>query len=177
MTNYPTDKVRLNIGRMLLAVFGFLAVAYYGTMSLGAQDPVWFTSGFKEQPNRIIIYAAGKRTELAPGQPQFSRLAGAIQQCLDQGVSHASGIGYSQGSLDDAYGMFLTVEAFFAAPVKLHANFNTGRPDQMLFPITGRHSDRPLVLLGRNGQYFGNAPILKTIEPLRAVLQEMGYPL
>ncbi len=55
----------------------------------------------------------------------------------------------------------LTVEAFFSQPVKLHAAFNTGMPDQMLFPITGRHSDQPIVFLGRNGQYMANGPILE----------------
>jgi hypothetical protein len=44
----------------------------------------------------------------------------------------------------------------------------------MLFPITGRHSDQPIVFLGSNGQYLSNAPVLNSVQPLRDALQSTG---
>lgn len=170
-----TDKVRTNIRGMLFTVVVFLVVAYYGSTALGTRDALWFTQGFSERPVRMIVYRNGQRTELTPDQPAFAELADAVVSSLNQGVAYASGIGLSQGSLDDAYNMYVTLEVFFARPVLLHATFGTGRPTQMLFPLTGRHSDRPLVVLGTNGLYMANAPILKTVEPIRAVLGTQGY--
>ena len=71
--------------------------------------------------------------------------------------------------------MYVTLEAFFPQPVKLHAWFNTDNPTQMLFPITGRHSDRPMVFLGVKGMYLAKAPILSTKQPLLDILSELGY--
>ena len=170
-----TDKVRTNIRGMLFAVVLFLVVAYYGSTALGTRDALWFTQGFSERPVRMIVYRNGQRTELTPDQPAFVELTDAVVSSLDKGVAYASGIGFSQGSLDDAYNLYVTLEVFFARPVLLHATFGTGRPTQMLFPLTGRHSDRPLVVLGTNGLYMANAPILKTVDPIRAVLGKQGY--
>lgn len=161
---------------MLLVLGLFLAVGYYSTVAFSARDPFWFGSGFRARPVRMIVYDNGQKRELTPAQAQFAPLADAVTASLAQGVSHASGIGFSPETLADAYGMYTTLEVFFDTRVKLHASFATGEPNQMLFPITGRHSEQPLVLLGLNGSYMVNAPVLKTIEPIRAALQEMGYP-
>jgi CelD/BcsL family acetyltransferase involved in cellulose biosynthesis len=84
-------------------------------------------------------------------------------------------LGFSQLSLDDAYNLYVTVEAFFGRPVKLHAPFNTGHPTQMLFPVTGRHSDLNVALLGEQGQYLSAPPRLKTIQPIKDALRKQGY--
>jgi hypothetical protein len=102
-------------------------------------------------------------------------MAEAVRSSLAQGAVRSSGIGLSQGSLDDAFGLYLTVEVFFSQPVKLHAAFNTGAPDQMLFPITGRHADQPVVFLGKNGTYMANGPVLKTMQPIRDALAALGF--
>ncbi len=95
--------------------------------------------------------------------------------CWAQGASRPSIIGFSEGTLQDAYNQYLTLEAFFDQPVKFHAAFNTGWPTQMLFPITGRHSELSIVLLGNNGIYWSSPPVLNNLEPLREVLRALGY--
>jgi hypothetical protein len=80
-------------------------------------------------------------------------------------------------TLQDAYRKYLTVEAFFGNPVKLHANFYTGHPVQMLFPITGRHSDLNVVLLADGRGYQVNPPALNTLQPLRDALVELSFPV
>ena len=165
------------IFRMLLVVVAFGAVVAYSTVAFAARDPFWFLSGFQEKPYRIVVYNAGQPTEYWSGQPGFDRLSEAVRQSLDSGVARQSGIGMGELSLDEAYGKYLTLEAYFVKPVKLHAGFNTGNPTQMLFPITGRHSELSTVFLGTQNGYWVNAPVLKDMQPLRNALKELGYSL
>jgi hypothetical protein len=171
-----TDKIRTGPVKMLVLVAGFVLLLVYGTLSVTAQDPFWFLKGFDYQPARIVVYHhQGQRTELRPGDPGFAELASAVQTCLDQGVDRPSGMGFSDASLLDAYTRYVSVEAFFDQPVKLHAWFHTGEPTQMLFPITGRHSELTIALLGQNGHYLSSPPVLRTIEPIREALKTLGY--
>lgn len=168
-------KVRPNILGMLLVVLGIGCLTVYLGIYLSSRDPVWFAKGFDQKPYLIVIYDHGQRKELIAGQPGYDQLAAAVTQSLDQGVARLSGIGFSDASVEDAYGKYLSVEAFFERPVKLHTYFNTGQPTQMLFPITGRHSNLKVVLLGNNDRFAVNVPALKTMEPIRTVLQSLGY--
>ncbi len=170
-----TDKLQVNLLGMLLAVVGFGLIVVFLTITFSSQDVLWFRKGFAERPQRVIVYGAGQRTELQAGQPGFDVMVDAVQASLAQGVARPSGIGLSQGSLEDAYNLYVTVEVFFEQPVKLHAWFNTGQPTQMLFPITGRHSDLDVVFLGRNGQYMAGGPVLTTTAPIRVALRTLGY--
>ena len=168
-------RVRYNLGGLLIGFLGFVAVVVYGSIALAAQDILWFLPGFNEKPVRIIVYNMGVRTVLEPGQPGFSELASAVVNSLNQGVERQSGVGLSEGSLQDAYTQYRTVEAFFSRPVKLHTPFYSHEATQMLFPITGRHSDLSIVFLGYGGSYLSNSPALNTTEPLRAALDNLGY--
>jgi hypothetical protein len=173
----PTDKLQTNIGRMLVAIIGFMLAAYYASTAISARDVLWFWNGFDDKPVRMIVYQNGQRTELLFGDPGFAGLSEAVRASLAEGVARPSGIGLSSGSLEDAYGLYVTLEVFFDRPVKLHASFNTGYPTQMLFPITGRHSDLNVVFLGVEGAYLSDAPVLKTTEPIRRALQAAGFSI
>jgi hypothetical protein len=169
-------KIKTGPVRMVLLVTGFVVVLIYGTISVAAEDLFWFMKGFGEQPARIVVYHdGGKRTELHPGDTGFEELSTAIRDCLSAGAERPSGIGFSDASLLDAYTRYLSVEAFFQRPVKLHAWFDTGEPTQMLFPLTGRHAELSIVLLGQNGKYLAGPPALKTVAPLREAVSALGY--
>lgn len=173
----PTERLQVHLVGMLLSLIGFGVLAVFVTMALAAQDPLWFLKRFEERPTRIVVYSGGRQTVFTPGQSGYDELAEAVRASLAQGVERSSGIGLSAASLEDAYNLYVTVEAFFDRPVKLHAGFNTGWPTQMLFPITGRHSDQPVVFLGKDGQYMANGPVLKTVEPIRDALKSLGFDL
>jgi len=163
-----TDRVRTQPVKMVFVVVAWIAVVVYGTLSVVAQDPLWFLKRFEAHPVRFVIYHHdGKLTDLRPGQEGFDQLSSAVQTSLEQGIDRPSGIGFSDASLLDAYSRYVTVEAFFDPPALLDSPYAVGEPTQMLFPITGRHSDQPLVLLGNNGKYQSNAPLLHTVEPIR----------
>ena len=170
-----STRLHYNLPKLILVFIALAVVVIYGTISLAAQDFLWFVPGFSEQPVRIVVYKAGARTELTPGQRGFDELSAAIVDSLNQGIARQSGLGLSDASLQDAYQRYLTVEAFFSQPVKIHAWFDTHDPTQMLFPITGRHSETNVVFLGGSGTYFANSPALKTTEPIRQALASLGF--
>ena len=102
-------------------------------------------------------------------------LAGAVQTSLAQGFARLSNLGFSEKSLQDAYTRYVTLEVFFGQPVKMHTWFYPGRTTQMLFPITGSHSEMSVVLLGDEGHYRAGAPVLKTREPILEALKSLGF--
>jgi hypothetical protein len=160
--------------RMLAALVGALLLAYYGFMALMARDALWFVGGFEGTPSRLVIYDEGERRILVPGDPGFEVVAAAVQAGLRQGFARLSKIGFSEASLQEAYTQQVTLEVFFKEPVTLHTWFHTGRTTQMLFPLTGRHAEMSLVLLGDTGEYRTGAPVLHTTEPIREALRSLG---
>jgi hypothetical protein len=171
----PTDKLNVNVLGMLLVVVLFLVGTYYAITAFSANDALWFLKGFHVQPSRLIVYHDGQQTEIKKSDPAFAVLAAAVQESINSGVNSPSGMGFSPSSLDDAKNLYVSLEAYFDQPVKIHAPFDTGEPTQMLFPITGRHSDLSIVLLGENGAYSIDPPVLTNMEPIRAAMQNLGY--
>lgn len=170
------ESTRLSIKplNLIIAVVGFVAIVIYGSVALAAQDWLWFVPGFSERPVKVIVYNAGKRTEFTPGAAGFNMLSGAVVDSLNRGAFRQSGIGLSEGSLQDAYNVYKSVEVYFSRPVKLHAPFNTFQPTVMLFPMTGRHSEVPTVFFGSGGVFISNSPVLNTVEPIRSALNSLG---
>ncbi len=168
-------KRGINLFSLFIIVITFSLLTIYVTIAFAAQDVFWFGKGFSERPTKVIVYSGGEAFEYQPGQPEYDLLAEAVRASLAEGVYRQSGLGLSEQSLQDAYQRFVSVEAFFDRPVKLHAGFNTGHPTQMLFLITGRHSEMNLVLLGVDNNYRTNPPVLNTIEPVRKVLIQLGF--
>lgn len=163
--------------RMVLVVVVFILAIYFLTIVFVSQDPFWFQKGFVEKPVYIVVYNSGQRNEYRPGDPGYDLLAGAIQQSLNDGVLRQSGVGMSEETLADAYGKYVSVEAFFNQPVKLHSNYNTGWPTRMIFPITGRHSDLSVIFLGNDESYRINGPVLNNIQPVRDALSQLNVPI
>jgi hypothetical protein len=166
---------RTNTIQLLALLVGLMILAYWATVSLTARDLLWFASEFEGQPSRIIVYHTGERTELLPGQAGFDELASSVHATLDQGFAQLTSLGLSEQSLQDAYTQYVTLEVFFDQPVKLRSWFYAGRTTQMLFLITGRHSEMSVVLLGDQGQYRAGAPALKTMELIQGSLRTLGF--
>lgn len=160
---------------LVVVVFGFLI--YFLTIVFVSQDPYWFQKGFAEKPVFVVVYHAGQREEYRPGDPGYELIAEAVRLSLNDGILRQSGVGMSEATLSDAYQRYVTVEAFFRQPVKLHANYNTGWPTRMLFPITGRHSELSVVFLGNDLDYRINGPVLNNMRPIRDALAQLSIPL
>ena len=168
-------SAKTNTGQLLILLVGSVLLSYYVIVSLTSRDLLWFLRRVEHQPSRIVVYHAGQRTELLPGQAGFDELASAVQTSLAQGFARLSNLGFSETSLQDAYTRYVTLEVLFDQPVEMHTWFYPGRTTQMLFPITGRHSEMSVVLLGDGGHYRPGAPVLKTTEPIREALKSLGF--
>lgn len=175
MMNHPTDKLRTNPVLMLVVVIGFIVLVPVTVIAFATTDAMWFVRDFKALPDRVVVYAEGESHEYLPGEDGFNELAQAITASLDRGVNRASGIGLSPESLVDAYDKYLSVEAQFYKPVKLHASFNTYHPTRMLFLISGRHSQIPIVFMGTDEGYYSNGPVLQTNQPIIDSLARLGF--
>lgn len=160
---------------MALVVLGFLALVPLLVITFLTGDLEWFRNDFSTLPGRVVVYEDGQSHQYIPGTPGYNEVAEAVRASLAAGAIRSSGIGLSPQSQDEARSRYTSVEAFFDQPVKLHAAFNTGSPTQMLFLLTGRHAELPIVFLGVNGEYFSNAPYLNTVDPLKKALLALGY--
>jgi len=161
--------------RMLVVVILFGVIIVYGTISFSSNDWAWFMRSFNEKPVEVIVYNQGERAQLTAGDTGFFELAEAIRVSMQRGVARQSGVGISRDSINDAYTKYITVEAIFEKPFKLHAWFNTGNPTHILIPISGRHSDLSVVFLSRDGNYSTNAPAMKDLQPVKDTLRSLGY--
>lgn len=168
-------KARTNLLAMLITVLAFGGGMIYFVIAFSAQDAVWFVSGFDQVPIRPLVYHEGQKTEYTVGTSGYKELAEGVRLSLDSGVARLSGTGLSTESLQEAYTRYVTVEAFFDPPAKLHAWFFTGNSIQMFFPITGRHSDESTVFLSSTGTYMSGGPVLKDRQPLFVALDSLGY--
>jgi len=170
-----TKKDVTNTVVLLILLVGAGLVGYYATVALTTKDPLWFLKGVDDQPSRIIVYHDAQITELQAGDPGFDEIATAVQATLAEGFARLTNIGYSEQSLQQAYSEHTSLEVIWSRPVDLHTWFPAGRTTQMLFPITGRHAEMEIVLLGDNGQYRAGAPVLKDINPIWDVLESLDY--
>jgi hypothetical protein len=162
--------------RLAIILAGLVLLIAYSAPALISQDPLWFVNRFDRRPVQIIIHGQnGQRVELWPGHPNFDPLAEAVQACLSQGLRQPSGLSLSDASLSSTNTRSVTVEVVFVRPVRLHTWFATEESTRMLFPITDRHPELPLVILGQNDRYLSSPPVLRTVEPLREALRSLGY--
>jgi len=168
-------KVHTNLAAMLLSVLILGVGVAYSVIAYTTQDAAWFVSRFDDVPERVIVYHEGQKTEYTVGTPGYVELAEGVRSSLNSGVARFSSTGLSEESLQEAYTRYVSVEVFFAQPVRLHAWFFTGQPTQMLFLITGRHSDEAAVFLTATGKYMSGPPVLKNRQPLLDALASLGY--
>lgn len=164
-----------NLAKLAILLVALTVVIIVVSTALITDDWAWLSHDFTALPSRILIYRDGQITELISGRPGFDSLARAVRDSLATGVAQQSSTGLSDTSLQEARQRYTTVEAFFDEQVKVHAGFYTGHPTQMLFPITGRHSEWPIVFLGNGGAYEANAPVLNSNAPLLQALRALGY--
>ncbi len=92
---YTDQPVQTNV-KCLLIVFVILIIAV--VFFLGAisnEDLLWFLPHFNETPARIIVYRAGCRVDLVPGERSFDELTTAVNQSLSQVDGCEQGFGLS----------------------------------------------------------------------------------
>lgn len=163
------------IGTALVVMVASVVALIYLAMALSTADPLWFWPRVEAQAQRIVIYSAGRRTELVPGTPGYAELNAAINASLSSIEGYFSTWGLSEESLEEARTRYLTIEVFYDAPVQVHSTFRMGRPNTILIPLTGRGSEMSLVFFGSDGHYWPGAPKVEGLERIRELVTQMGY--
>lgn len=159
-----------------LLIAGTLCAAW-ALPALGTNDPLWFWPSFNARAERIVVYDEGRRVVLQQGQPGYEELNGALNRALGHIAGFNESQGLSQESLDDYYTRYRAIEYLYAGPVTIHSRFGTGRPDSILLPLSGRHSQGH-VFLGRGRRYHPGVLVVADMEEIRraadAVIERLG---
>jgi len=159
----------------LLVIGLFVLALVYLIITMSTNDPAWFLSSFKGEPTRIVIYHQGGRTEITPESADYAALNALLNQSLSRSGGYDEGLGLSPESLQDYRARETVVEVFYAQPVLIHSRFNFGRPDSLLIPLSGRHSEQHPVFGGVQGDYLPGTLNLRDVSALKAKLAELGY--
>ena len=153
----------------------FVLVLVYLIITISTNDPVWFLPTFRGEPTRIVIYHRGERSEIAPGSEHYAALNEELNRSLSRISGYDEGLGLSPESLQDYRARETVIEVFYAQPVVIHSRFNFGRPDSLLIPLSGRHSEQHPVFGGIGGDYLPGTLNLRDVSALKAKLTELGY--
>ena len=167
------SKPRLWDALIIFVVFALIAV--YAVVSINTSDPLWAWPRFSGTPERIIIYQQGQTREITPGSEDYDEINGLINDAIGQIETFHDTLGASQDTLQDYYTKQSVVVVIYAEPVTIHTRFNIGRPNNLLIPLTGRHSQYNPVFCGLNGGYWPGVLGLKTLDPLKDALRALGY--
>ncbi len=159
----------------LLVIGFFVLVLIYLIITMSTNDPAWFLSSFKGEPARIVIYHQGTQTEITPESADYATLNALLNQSLSRISGYDEGLGLSPESLQDYRTRETVIEVFYPRSVLIHSRFNFGRPDSLLIPLSGRHSEQNPVFGGVQGDYLPGTLNLRDLSALKAKLTELGY--
>ena len=156
------------VGALCIALLMFLATA----VSTG--DLLWFWPTFGEQPSRIAVHCAGQVIVYSPGSAEYEALTARINADVSGPKFAPPGIGLSEATQSEYWSRNLTLEALYLQPVRMHASFRYGLFDALIYPISGAHSDAPLVF-GRRGEVVLPGVNIGDEGAAAAALKNMGY--
>lgn len=172
---YDDGRIKPNVFSGLVVTLLALVAIGYSVTALMLGDPAWFLPPEVDvPPERIIVYEAGTRHEIRPGDDMYEPLAQSIADALRTTIGFEETTGLSEISQQDAYERFVSVEAWYPKPLELHMRFRVVAPTHILLPITGRHVNK--AFLGTEKGYTAGALVLDPTrtERIRTLLRAMG---
>jgi len=159
----------------LIVLVLFVVVVFYLVVAISTNDPVWMLPYFAGEPSRIVLYDKGKTVEITPGSADYEPLNRALNRALSKVVGYHDSLGLSEDTLAAYRTEDVALEVFYPQPVVIHSRFHFGRPNTLLIPLSGRHSQYNVVFGGHDGNYWPGAPSLKDLSALKETLAERGY--
>ena len=159
----------------LLVVVIFVVAAFYAVVTLSTNDPAWMWPFFSGEPSKIVLCKRGQTTEITPDSPHYETINSILNHVLSRIKGYDEGLGLSEDSLADYRTNEVILEVFYPQPVVVHSRFNFGRPNTLLIPLTGRHSQESPVFGGIDSDYWPGALTLRDLQLLKDKLAELGY--
>lgn len=172
--NHPS---KIRVIEPFLLLIGVCAAIVYLVSAFNSGTWLWFQSkAVNVRPSRIVIVNNGQRTVLTAGHANFNNLADAVSQSVSK-LSNTDlvSIGLSEQTLEDYATNSLVIELYFDQPLQFNTLARTGKPTQLLIPITGRHAGGGYVFRGQSGEWWFGALRMADPAPLYGALQQMGY--
>jgi len=164
----------INLWQPIVIVVLFFGVVYYGIMTVGNRDLLWWWSWFDEMPTEIVTYHAGERTVITPDSPDYTPLVQAINESLSQRVGYLH-LGMGETALQEYATEGAAIELTYSGFVTMHSQYRLVPFDGLLIPLAGRHAEWYVVFFSREGQYVAGALQLATTDPIKDALVDLGY--
>ena len=159
-----------------LIVFTLFALAaVYLVVTLSTGDPIWAWPRFQGEPNRFVVHSAGRHIEIARGSDGFQAINDALNSAISKIETYHGSLGVSEASVADYRGKYDALEVFYDEPITIHTRFAFGKPNSLLIPFSGRHSQYNPVFGGRDGAYRPGVLGLKDLGPLAEQLRTLAY--
>lgn len=164
---------RPNAFRALTAAVVAIVVLVYVAVSIGTEDFLWFLQRTSSAPVEIQVHFDGQTVVLGLDDPRFQDISNVIRLTVTQVEGYAQRLGLSDRSLDDYRTLYWSVEALYEEPLILHSRFRFGQPDQLLIPLTGRHTEQNVTFLAQDGNFYTGPSVASTVE-LQRTLRSYG---
>jgi len=119
---------------------------------------------------------AGRSTEYRPGDPGFDQLAAAFDTAFaDFNNSDFVPLGLSEDTLREYDDTATVVEIYYPQDVRFNLPVRMRHINQLLIPITGRHSGNRYVFLGSDGRWLTGALTMSDDAPIHDALRALGH--
>ena len=170
---------KIRIVEPIISLIVFAVAVFYVVNVLNTGNWLWFRStATHTRPSRIIIIDHGQRTLITPGHGEFNALADAVEVSLGKlNNTDLVSIGLSEQTLADYNTNSVVLELYFDQPVIFNTMARTGKPTQLLIPITGRHADGGYVFRGAEGKWWHGALRMADSAPITGALAQLGYEI
>ncbi len=158
---------------VIIVLFFFSTI--YVVIALSTNDPAWIWPVFTAKPAKFMLYQQGQVIEIGPQSPAYEPITATLNRALSRVVGFQETLGLSEETLAEYRTRATVLEVYYPRPVVVHSRFNFGRPNTILIPLVGRHSEANVVFGGLNGSYWPGALTLKDLQPLKDQLSAWGF--
>lgn len=173
MLERKVGRPRVLDALLVFVLFSLLVI--YGVIALSSNDPFWMWPFFTAKPSKLVLYQQGQIYEIGPESPAYEPLVETLNRALSKVVGFQETLGLSEETLAEYRTRAVVLEIYYPRPVSVHSRFSFGRPNTLLIPLVGSHSEANVVFGGLDGGYWPGALTLKDLQPLKDQLAALGF--
>ena len=153
----------------ILMLVLFIAALAWLVPAVLSSEPLWFIPSETAPPAEIVIWNQGEKVTLRPTDDDYPALAAAIDAILND-ITGYTEFGATPDTIAE-YRATRSVEAFYAEGLKIRTRYGLGRPEQLLFPLTGVAAKERRFYIGANSSYWAGSPRTSSLEQLSAAVE------
>jgi hypothetical protein len=173
---YVGTRKEPSVRNLIIIVLLALTLSIYLLISFATGDWLWFSTNFRETPNAIVLHCHGQTINIAPGSFNFSKLKEIMDESMS-GRKRWDPLTMSEQTYLDyqTSPQMIMVEFFYPEPIRVHSSYKFySNVNNLVVPIEGRHSQTNAVFGQGNGVPTGGSLHIKSTEPFKVYLNNMG---